>query len=48
LAWLRGPTAAGAGGAFALAFTKLFLEGDERWRPLLLDAAGDVTTNITE
>jgi pimeloyl-ACP methyl ester carboxylesterase len=48
LAWLRGPTAAGAGGAFALAFTKLYLEGDERWRTVLLDASGDVTTNIAE
>jgi pimeloyl-ACP methyl ester carboxylesterase len=48
LAWLGGPTAAGAGGAFALAFTKLYLEGDERWRTVLLDASGDVTTNITE
>jgi hypothetical protein len=48
LAWLRGPTAAGAGGALALAFTKLYLEGDERWRTVLLDASGDVTTNITE
>jgi pimeloyl-ACP methyl ester carboxylesterase len=48
LAWLRGPTAVGAGGGFALAFTKLYLEGDERWRTVLLDASGDVTTNITE
>lgn len=48
LAWLRGPTAAGAGGALALAFTKLYLEGDERWRTVLLAASGDVTTNITE
>jgi len=48
LAWLGGPTSPGAGGAFALGFTKLYLEGDERWRSVLLDATGDVTTNITE
>lgn len=46
LAWLGGPTAVGAGGSFALAFTKLFLEGDERWRSVLLEAPGDVTTNL--
>jgi len=48
LTWLRGPTAPGAGGSFALAFTKLFLEGDERWRSVLVNAPGDVTTNLTE
>jgi pimeloyl-ACP methyl ester carboxylesterase len=48
LTWLSGPTAPGDGGAFALAFMKLYLEGDERWRSVLLAADGDVTTNITE
>jgi pimeloyl-ACP methyl ester carboxylesterase len=48
LTWLRGPTAPATGGALALAFQKLFLEGDERWRALLVGARGDVTTNISE
>jgi pimeloyl-ACP methyl ester carboxylesterase len=48
LTWLSGPTAPGAGGALALAFMKTFLEGDERWKSVLLSAGGDVTTNITE
>jgi hypothetical protein len=48
LTWLSGPAAPGLGGAFALAFMKLYLEGDERWKPILLDAGGDVTTSITE
>jgi pimeloyl-ACP methyl ester carboxylesterase len=47
LAWLGGPTGPGQGGAFALAFMKAFLEGDERWKSVLLDADGSVTTNIT-
>jgi hypothetical protein len=35
----------GKSGKFGLAFQKVFLEGDERWRPLLI--AGDSeTTNI--
>jgi hypothetical protein len=45
-----GPTNAGAGtsGKYALAFQKVFLEGDERWRPLLLQTPsnGTRTTNI--
>jgi pimeloyl-ACP methyl ester carboxylesterase len=48
LEWLSGPTAPSTGGALALAFQKLFLEGDERWRPILVAAGGDVTTNISE
>lgn len=48
LTWLSGPTAPATGGALALAFQKLFLEGDERWRTLLVGAGGDVTTNISE
>lgn len=48
-AWF-GPTDAGQGmsGAYALAFQKVYLEGDERWRPLLLTkpSEGSVTTNI--
>lgn len=36
--------ASGATGAYALAFQKLFLEGDERWRPLLVSAKSDETT----
>lgn len=45
-----GPLDAGMGtsGKYALAFQKVFLEGDERWKPLLLSkpASGTVTTNI--
>jgi pimeloyl-ACP methyl ester carboxylesterase len=43
-----GPTDAGSGisGETALAFQKVFLEGDERWRPLLLASRGTVSTNI--
>jgi hypothetical protein len=43
-----GPTGAGNGmsGETALAFQKVFLEGDERWKPLLLSSRGTVTTNI--
>ncbi|MET0387837.1 MAG: hypothetical protein ABW321_17830 [Polyangiales bacterium] len=36
--------AAGDSGAHALAFQKLFLEGDQRWRPLLIAAKSDETT----
>jgi pimeloyl-ACP methyl ester carboxylesterase len=48
LTWLSGPTAPATGGALALAFNKLYLEGDERWRSVLVGAGGDVTTNISE
>jgi hypothetical protein len=45
-----GPGDAGRGesGAFALAFQKVYLEGDERWKPILLErpSGGTVTTNI--
>jgi hypothetical protein len=43
-----GPTNAGNGmsGETALAFQKVYLEGDERWKPLLLKGRGTVTTNI--
>jgi pimeloyl-ACP methyl ester carboxylesterase len=45
-----GPTDAGSGmsGKYALAFQKVFLEGDERWRSLLLQmpSSGTQTTNI--
>jgi hypothetical protein len=44
------PTDAGMGesGAYALAFQKVFLEGDERWKPILLQkpALGSTQTNI--
>ena len=40
------PTAGGSNsGEFGLAFQKVFLEGDERWRPLLV-AADSEETNI--
>lgn len=43
-----GPDQAGGGisGETALAFQKVFLEGDERWKPFLLQSRGTVTTNI--
>jgi len=45
-----GPTIAGGGtsGKYALAFQKVFLEGDQRWKPLLLSAPtnGTATTNL--
>jgi hypothetical protein len=49
LAWF-GPTNAGGGisGETALAFQKVFLAGDERWRPLLLQSRGTKTTNIQQ
>ena len=42
------PTGAGSGmsGEVALAFHKVFLEGDERYRPFLLQSRGTVTTTI--
>jgi hypothetical protein len=46
LEWLGGPTAVGDGGGLALAFMKVYLEGDERWKAPLLSITGDVTTNI--
>jgi hypothetical protein len=47
LQWF-GPTTAGGGvsGETALAFQKVFLEGDERWRPFLLGTRGTKQTNI--
>jgi hypothetical protein len=45
-----GPTDAGRGisGSYALAFQKVFLEGDTRWKPLLLTrpTGATVTTNV--
>jgi pimeloyl-ACP methyl ester carboxylesterase len=43
-----GPTDAGGGisGEAALAFQKVYLEGDERWKPLLSKVRGEVATNI--
>lgn len=45
-----GPNDAGGGvsGQYALAFQKVYLEGDERWKPLLMKApsTGKITTNI--
>lgn len=42
------PKDAGGGmsGETALAFQKVYLEGDERWKPILLQSRGTVTTNI--
>lgn len=34
----------GVSGEVGLAFTKVFLDGDERWRPLLVGAESDETT----
>ena len=43
-----GDTPGGISGGWALAFNKVYLEGDERWKPLLLGmpTGGTVTTNI--
>jgi hypothetical protein len=41
-----GPGDSGLGGQYGLAFAKIFLEGDERWKPLLLGLGGDTITNI--
>jgi dienelactone hydrolase len=43
-----GPEDAGAGasGAVALAFQKVYLEGDTRWKPFMKDAMGTIATNI--
>jgi dienelactone hydrolase len=39
------PTAGmGKSGEYAIAFQKVFLEGDERWRPFLVDAESNETT----
>ncbi len=50
MSWF-GPTSAGGGtsGEYALAFQKVYLEGDERWKPLLVNRpsdAADWQTNI--
>ena len=34
----------GKSGEYGLAWEKLFLEGDERWRPLLVAAPKDMST----
>ena len=43
-----GPTQAGGGisGETALAFQKVYLDGDERWKPLLLQSRGTKVTTI--
>jgi hypothetical protein len=46
LAWFGPDAGWGIGGAFGLAFAKLFLEGDTRWRATLLGLDGIVETNI--
>ena len=47
LDWFGPGAAWGNGGAYGLAFAKLFLEGDERWKSKLLNIGGGfVTTNI--
>jgi hypothetical protein len=47
LDWFGPGAAWGKGGAYGLAFAKLFLEGDERWKATLLGLGGGfVTTNI--
>jgi hypothetical protein len=47
LDWFGPGAGWGMGGAYGLAFAKLFLEGDQRWKPTLLGLNGGyVTTNI--
>jgi hypothetical protein len=44
--WFSPTANSGVSGGAALAFQKVFLEGDQRWKPFLLQSRGDVTTNI--
>jgi pimeloyl-ACP methyl ester carboxylesterase len=46
--WFDQNAGNGRSGEYALAFQKVFLAGDERWRPLLLEnpPSGSMTTNI--
>jgi hypothetical protein len=46
LDWFGPDAAFGQGGAYGLAFAKVFLEGDTRWKAKLLSLGGDVYTNI--
>jgi hypothetical protein len=47
LSWFGPGVDWGLGGAYGLAFAKLFLEGDQRWKTTLLNLGdGWVTTNI--
>jgi hypothetical protein len=46
LDWFGPDAAFGQGGAYGLAFAKVFLEGDQRWKAALLGLGGDVYTNI--
>jgi hypothetical protein len=47
LGWFGPDAGWGKGGAYGLAFAKLFLEGDTRWKATLLGLNGGfVTTNI--
>jgi pimeloyl-ACP methyl ester carboxylesterase len=48
LAWFNQNAGNGRVGEYALAFQKVFLAGDERWRPFLLQdpPSGSMTTNI--
>ncbi|MND03530.1 hypothetical protein D3C83_233910 [compost metagenome] len=43
-----GDAGGGASGARALAFQKVYLEGDERWKPLLISppSGGTIATTI--
>jgi hypothetical protein len=44
--WFSPTANQGASGELALAFQKVYLEGDERWKPFMLKPRGSVTTNI--
>jgi len=44
--WFSPTDVGGNSGETALAFQKVYLEGDERWKPILKQSRGTVTTNI--
>jgi dienelactone hydrolase len=44
--WFQPTQARGEAGEAALAWNKVFLEGDERWKPLLQQVKGTKTTNV--
>jgi hypothetical protein len=46
LSWFGPDAGWGAGGGLGLAFAKVFLEGDERWKPALLGMSNIYETNI--
>jgi len=46
MSWFQPTQASGQPAEAALAWMKVYLEGDERWKPLLKMVKGTVTTNV--